>query len=128
MHPSNQSSSSSSGASSGATPRSDAIVRLPSRSTSDTTTPLRPVGGGPRTSTARRKRSASATSPDGVRAALPDEPRLRAERGRPGGDVRRLPAAGHTRLRAGVVPVREGLGELDDDVQQKVSEGTDDHF
>jgi hypothetical protein len=65
--------------------------------------------------------------PGGVRAALPDEPRLGSERRRPRGDVGSLPAGADARLRAGVVALGERPRELDDDVEEQVAESTNHH-
>src|SRR6266540_4344986 len=58
----NQAGSRSAGASSGAAPRSDAIVRSPSGPTSETTTPVLPAAG-PTSSTPRLFKSAATIPP-----------------------------------------------------------------
>ncbi len=70
-HPRNQPMSSSPARSSGATPRSEIIVRAPSMPTSETTTPFRPSGAGPTTSTPRVSTSRVAISPAGSLPRLP---------------------------------------------------------
>ncbi len=63
-----------------------------------------------------------------VLAALGDQPRVGAESGSPGGDVRSLPACRHVACSAGVSsPDADSALEADDDVEQEVAEGADEH-
>ncbi len=62
-----------------------------------------------------------------VVAALGDAPRVGAERRRPGGDVRRLPARAGPRGRAHVPAGSERLVEPHDHVEHHVAEGCDPH-
>ncbi len=122
---STHSGSSSSGASSGATPRSETIVRFPSSVDE---------GHDDAVPTDRRRpenvdRAAEKVGLDelagAVRASLADEARLGAERRRPGGDVGGLAAGAGPCLAVRVVAVGERPVQLHDDVQQQVAEGAD---
>jgi hypothetical protein len=63
----------------------------------------------------------------GVARPLRDQPALRAELGRPGGDVRSLPARAGARP-GGRVGAEVELGvQADDHVEQEISEGCDHH-
>ena len=85
----------------GATPRSEAIERSPSAPTIETTTPVAPGADRPDELDAARRELARDELARRVVAALRDAARVRAERRRPGRDVRRLAArAGPRRARA----------------------------
>lgn len=62
-----------------------------------------------------------------IAPALADEPSLRAERGRPGGDVRRLSACADVRDRRPVVAGHERTLDLHDDVEDQIAEGRQEH-
>src|SRR5215211_9547380 len=62
-----------------------------------------------------------------IGAALADESRLRAVRCGPGSDVRRLAAAADSGVRSRVVTPGQWLRELDDDVEEEIPEGANDH-
>ena len=112
------------GASPGATPRSDAIVRRPPARRA-TRRRLATGRTGPTISTPRALRLRSASSPPRRRRAC-RRPRLRAERDRPRRDVGGL-AASASRVVAGAsLPASSGA-EAHDHVEQEISEGADEH-
>ncbi len=116
------------GASVGATPRSEAIERSPSEPTSETTTPVAPVADRPDELDAVRRELAGDELARSVVTALRDAAGVGAERCRPGGDVRGLPARAGTRLGPDVVPVGERLLEPHDHVEHHISECHDLHW
>ena len=83
---------------------------------------VRPTG--PTTSTPRPRSSPRDELAGRVVAALRHEPRLGAERRRPRGDVRGLPAGADARRRDAVVVGRERLVEARDHVEEQVAEGS----
>ena len=108
-----------------AEPRSEAIERSPPAA-SETTTPVRPSAG-PATSTPRAAELARRELAGRVGAALADEARLGAERRRPRGHVRGLPAGADERLRRPVGAGDERPVEADDHVEEEVAEGRHAH-
>ena len=125
MQPSSQAGSSSAAVSSGETPRSVAIVRLPSAATSETTVPVRPATFGPTDLDAVALERPRRDPARLVVRELADEASLTAELRDPGGDVRGLPAGAELRDRVRVGPFRERLAEPDDHVQEQVADGHD---
>ena len=62
-----------------------------------------------------------------VASPLSDEPRLRAQLGCPGGDVRRLPARADASLDSPFLVWAGGIARQDDDVEEQVAQGADEH-
>ena len=126
VQPASHAGSSSSGRRSRADPRSAAMDRSPP---GDDERADRAVPACDRTEDldAERRQPRANERAALVGARLPDESRCGAELGRPGGDVRGLPAWPDADLGVGVAARRDRPGEADDHVERQISERADEH-